>query len=480
MNKHTEKLISKGRFGDTILAHINPSEALLLKLAGGSGTINPKTGLPEFFSLGDIWGGISDTVSAPFQWTGDILSNVTGSGDIEKFTDNMKGRNDSGLAGMLDTVADPGGFIDYTFREGVGPNLPDWMKNIMPQVGSLVGGVAGGVYGGPMGAAAGAAGGRTIGGKFAGESYTDTMQGALPAAALAYGGGKLLQGAGAGGDSSIMPLSPAGQAGAEAGKEAAAWLGSDAIGGAAGALPDTAIGTGGTDTSQPIWAQAANISPNALEAGMDVGGTAGISEGGISQPSGWLSNVGDKISNLFSSSTAASGGAGTGSVGAKTGGVMDMIGNNKLMLALAGSGILSSALTGQENAGIAEDNRNALAQAINQESWNTQSRENVGKAIDAENSNSIAALLKRTGGAAAESGRGGGFYGNAAERGAQAARENKAKFISSTFAPNTNLIPYLAQSMGSSPSATSGITSGIGQTAGNILPYLLAMNMMGK
>jgi len=42
-------LASKGRHGDTMLAHITPQEAALLKRRGGSGTINPETGLPEFF-----------------------------------------------------------------------------------------------------------------------------------------------------------------------------------------------------------------------------------------------------------------------------------------------------------------------------------------------------------------------------------------------------------------------------------------------
>lgn len=42
-------LASRGRNGDTMLAHITPSEARLLKSMGGSGTINPETGLPEFF-----------------------------------------------------------------------------------------------------------------------------------------------------------------------------------------------------------------------------------------------------------------------------------------------------------------------------------------------------------------------------------------------------------------------------------------------
>ena len=43
-----EKIRKKGNGEDTILAHINPIEARLLKSIGGSGTINPNTGLPQF------------------------------------------------------------------------------------------------------------------------------------------------------------------------------------------------------------------------------------------------------------------------------------------------------------------------------------------------------------------------------------------------------------------------------------------------
>lgn len=42
-------LQAQGRHGDTMLAHITPEEAGILKLLGGSGTINPETGLPEFW-----------------------------------------------------------------------------------------------------------------------------------------------------------------------------------------------------------------------------------------------------------------------------------------------------------------------------------------------------------------------------------------------------------------------------------------------
>lgn len=42
------ELAKMGRGGDTILAHITPEEASLLKRRGGAGTINPYTGLPEY------------------------------------------------------------------------------------------------------------------------------------------------------------------------------------------------------------------------------------------------------------------------------------------------------------------------------------------------------------------------------------------------------------------------------------------------
>ena len=43
-----EIIRQQGEGEDTILAHINPIEAAVLKSMGGSGTINPKTGLPQF------------------------------------------------------------------------------------------------------------------------------------------------------------------------------------------------------------------------------------------------------------------------------------------------------------------------------------------------------------------------------------------------------------------------------------------------
>ena len=44
-----KQLAQKGRGGDSMLVHITPREASMLKDAGGSGTINPDTGLMEFY-----------------------------------------------------------------------------------------------------------------------------------------------------------------------------------------------------------------------------------------------------------------------------------------------------------------------------------------------------------------------------------------------------------------------------------------------
>jgi hypothetical protein len=45
------RLAAKGRNGDTELAHVNPEEAALLHAMGGSGTVNPRTGLREYYDV---------------------------------------------------------------------------------------------------------------------------------------------------------------------------------------------------------------------------------------------------------------------------------------------------------------------------------------------------------------------------------------------------------------------------------------------
>jgi len=52
------RLAAQGRGGDSMLAHINPREAEMLKRMGGAGTVNPNTGLREYKSAGKIFASI--------------------------------------------------------------------------------------------------------------------------------------------------------------------------------------------------------------------------------------------------------------------------------------------------------------------------------------------------------------------------------------------------------------------------------------
>jgi len=98
-------LASKGRMGDTRLAHINDYEADLLKSVGGSGTINPATGLFEYGG-GSGGGGTTKSTTTnlpeyaqPFYeellkqsgkqtYTTDASGNVTGVQPFTPYTGN--------------------------------------------------------------------------------------------------------------------------------------------------------------------------------------------------------------------------------------------------------------------------------------------------------------------------------------------------------------------------------------------------------
>jgi hypothetical protein len=62
MQDLVQQLQSQGRGGDTMLAHITPEEAALLEARGGSGTVNPNTGLPEFGFFSDLWRGFKNAI----------------------------------------------------------------------------------------------------------------------------------------------------------------------------------------------------------------------------------------------------------------------------------------------------------------------------------------------------------------------------------------------------------------------------------
>lgn len=79
-----QELQSYGRNGDTMLAHITPQEAEVLTLLGGSGTINPATGLPEY------WGGFGGFISSALGGAADLVGGALGgvTDAIGSFVDN--------------------------------------------------------------------------------------------------------------------------------------------------------------------------------------------------------------------------------------------------------------------------------------------------------------------------------------------------------------------------------------------------------
>ena len=99
-----EMLRSKGRGKDTILAHITPREAALLKRRGGSGTTNPDTGLPEFEDYG---GSYDYSAPAPVSPTYDVVS---GSGAQQTFTPTAA---DTGVPVQVAPSYQPGGESFY-------------------------------------------------------------------------------------------------------------------------------------------------------------------------------------------------------------------------------------------------------------------------------------------------------------------------------------------------------------------------------
>lgn len=67
---------SRGRGQDTMLAHITPKEAKMLKSKGGMGTINPATGLPEYGFFDSVVSGFTDAVSSVGKAAGSVVSGI--------------------------------------------------------------------------------------------------------------------------------------------------------------------------------------------------------------------------------------------------------------------------------------------------------------------------------------------------------------------------------------------------------------------
>jgi hypothetical protein len=250
-----EKVRKAGRDGDTVLAHITPAEAALLKSRGGAGTINPKTGLPEYKSIfskigsffkkaapiilpialnflvpglgaiasgaigagvGSLIGGAKprDALKAALLGglTGGIGAGISGALSGTGFMAGVTGALPSGFGGT--TAAGPGFFesigekLGFSSVSGAAPPVPPSSIPV-PADGTMAGEAFGG---GSFGSAAArtaegakaASSGLGIG-SLAGKATDLIKEYPKTAVALGLGAGALLAGAG-GGDKAPPPL----------------------------------------------------------------------------------------------------------------------------------------------------------------------------------------------------------------------------------------------------------------------------------
>ena len=159
-------MADQGRYGDTMLAHISPREARVLKQMGGSGSINPNTGLPEFF------------IKKLFKGVGKALKSIGRA--VKKFAKSKVGRIVTTLAlafvlgpaaatamGVSSTVgvAAVSGFVGSAGSTLLaGGNLKDALK--AGAIGGLAGGAGAGIFGGAEAFQAGSyTGPTTVGGQ---------------------------------------------------------------------------------------------------------------------------------------------------------------------------------------------------------------------------------------------------------------------------------------------------------------------------
>jgi hypothetical protein len=150
------QLEAAGRGGDSMLAHINPREAEMLRRMGGAGTVNPNTGLREYkggrgilgailpIALNFIAPGLGAAIGGALGATG-TAATMLGSAVIGGVSsaiaggDPLKGALMGGLGGGLSGVV--GGGVSDALKLGLGQTGQSILG------GALVGGAAGALTG---------------------------------------------------------------------------------------------------------------------------------------------------------------------------------------------------------------------------------------------------------------------------------------------------------------------------------------------
>ena len=154
-----------GRGGDTMLAHINPREAAMLKNMGASGSINPRTGLREF---GWNWKSMIKTLlPAAIGVFAPAVGKYFGSGELGKWGGIAGTALAAGAVGAGAAALTGDNILKGGLQSGV-------LGGLNAGLGSEIGGT---LFKNPI--AASAAGGALIGGGMNALTNEDIMKGAL-------------------------------------------------------------------------------------------------------------------------------------------------------------------------------------------------------------------------------------------------------------------------------------------------------------
>lgn len=157
-------LAAMGRRGDNMLAHINPVEASILKAYGGSGTINPRTGLPEFGFLSKLWKGVKSVVKAVAPIAAFFVPVIGPAlGAALGMTGTMASIVGSALAGAGISALGGGNPLQGAIMGGLGAGGSEWLGNTISGATGLSQGASQVVGNALVGGVAGTATGQSFG-----------------------------------------------------------------------------------------------------------------------------------------------------------------------------------------------------------------------------------------------------------------------------------------------------------------------------
>jgi hypothetical protein len=174
-----------GRYNDDMVAHISSDEARLLKSLGGSGTINPTTGLPEF-GIGNIFKPVQRAIGQlnplnPGSAVSKAVDSIPIVGDINRAANNLGTQI---FQPLEKAIVQPASAGLASFDKMVGNTIPGGWGTVGMVAGSMIPGMTPLMMGG-LGAINGSGVLRP------GRGFN--LQGAMMGGAMAYGMSSLAQ-----------------------------------------------------------------------------------------------------------------------------------------------------------------------------------------------------------------------------------------------------------------------------------------------